>query len=165
MALNPAEANDIPGVPGAVPPDGQMRAQAAGPGFGPQVRRGPVVDLRTHGQFGGLDTDAQGSRNVAGFRRALDDRFSAAGDSQSFSEGSYGDYWDASLRVISLAVFEAQLYVQESTQRSQPTASHSQGNQLYLDIQDLLERAMAAPTEADHVLEEDEDSQHINMLA
>ena len=165
MALNPATVNVSPGVPGAVSPDGQMRAQAAGPGFAPQVRQGPVVDLRTPGQFGGLDADAQGSRNVAVFRRALDDRFSAGGDPQSLSEGSYGDYWDASLPVFSLAVFEAQLYVQERTQGSEPTASHSQGNQLYLDIQDVLERAMAAPTDADHVLEEDEDSGHINVLA
>jgi len=165
MALNPATANVSPGASGAIPPEGQSRPQQVGPAFAPQFRQGPANDLRTPGQFGALDPDARANRNVTGFRRNVDDRLTASADPQAFSGGLYGDYWDGAVAVFPLSSFEAQLFVQESPQSNQPTTPHSEGNQSYLDIKAVLEQAMAAPTDADDVLEEEEESQHVNVLA
>ncbi|MDG2032844.1 MAG: hypothetical protein P8J29_02790 [Rhodospirillales bacterium] len=165
MALNPAAAY----VNSATSPAGAWEAQArghtAGPAFAPQARQGPIIDLRHTNRFDGLDPDARGGRITDGFRRDVDEKFARDGDPRSSGGGFYGDYWDASLAVFSIAAFEAQLSVQDGEGSGQPQASHGEGIQFYQDIKTILERALAAPTDADAVVERDEDNQQVNLLA
>ena len=165
MALNPAAANVNSGTSPAGAWEAPARGHAAGPAFAPQARQGPIIDLRHTNRFDGLDLDARGGRITDGFRRNVDEKFTRDGDPPSYGGSFYGDYWDASLAVFSIAAFEAQLFAQDGEGSGQPRASHSEGIQWYRDIKTVLERALAVPTDADDVVARNDDTHQVNLLA
>lgn len=161
MALNPATAHVNSGAFPAGPGETQLR----GPAFVSRARHGPIIDLRHNSQFDGLDPDARGGRIADGSRRNIDEKFTRGADPRSSNDSFYGDYWDASLLVFSIAAFEAQLFVQDGEVSGQPRVSHGEGIQLYQDIKTVLERALASPTDADDVVARDDDTQLVRLLA
>ena len=165
MALNPAAAH----INFAAPPPGTgevaVRRNGVGPAFVPQARQEPVIDPGHDSQFDGLNPDYRRTRIADVFRRNTEDKFARGGDLRSFGGGFYGDYWDASLPVFSMAAFEAQLFTQDGEGADQPGTSHGEGIHFYQDIKSVLERALAAPTDADDVVERDANNQKVNLLA
>ncbi|MAI10703.1 MAG: hypothetical protein CBD27_10505 [Rhodospirillaceae bacterium TMED167] len=165
MALNPAAAHVNSSTSSAGVWEAPARGHAAGPAFAPQARQGSTIDLRHTSRFDGLVPDARGGRITDGFRRNIDEKFAGGGDPRSSNHGFYGDYWDASLAVFSIAAFEAQLFAQDGEGSGQPRASHSEGIQWYRDIKTVLERALAVPTDADDVVARNDDTHQVNLLA
>ena len=165
MALNPAAAL----INFAAPPPGTgelaVRRNGVGPAFLAQSRQEPVIDPGQDSQFDGLNPDYRRTRIADVFRRNTEDKFARGGDLRSFGGGFYGDYWDASLPVFSMAAFEAQLFSQDGEGADQPGTSHGEGIHFYQDIKSVLERALAAPTDADDVVERDGANQKVNLLA
>ena len=165
MALNPAEAHINFAVSPLGTGDASGRRNAAGPAFLPQARQGPTIDRGQDRQFDGLNPDSGRARIADGFHRNTEYKFARGGDLRSFGGGLYGDYWDASLPVFSMAAFEAQLSMQDRDGADQIGTSHGQGIEFYQNIKSVLERALAVPTDADDVLERDADNQRVNLLA
>ena len=165
MALNPAAAhiNFSASPPGTG--DVAVRRNGVGPAFVPQARQEPVIDPRRDSQFDGLKPDSRRTQIADGFRRSTEDKLARAEDLRSFGGGFYDDYWDASLPVFSMAAFEAQLFMQDGEGADQPGTSHGEGIHFYQGIKSVLERALAAPTDADDVVERDADKQKVNLLA
>ena len=165
MALYPATAH----INFAAPPPGTgemaVRRNGVGPAFAPQARQEPVIDPGHDSQFDGLNPDYRRTRIADVFRRNTEDKFARGGDLRSFAGGFYGDYWDASLPVFSIAAFEAQLFTQDGEGADQPGTSHGEGIHFYQDIKSVLERALAARTEVDDVVEKDANNQKVNLLA
>ena len=64
-----------------------------------------------------------------------------------------------------MAAFEAQLSMQDGEGADKPGTSHGEGIQFYQNIKSVLERALAAPTDADDVIERDANNQKVNLLA
>ena len=165
MALNPAAAL----INFAAPPPGTgevaVRRNGVGSAFLAQSRQEPVIDPGQDSQFDGLNPDYRRTRIADISRRNTEDKFGRGGDLRSFRDGFYGDYWDAPLPVFSIAAFEAQLFMQDGEGADQPGTSHGEGIHFYQDIKSVLERALAAPTDADGVVERDADKQKVNLLA
>ena len=165
MALNPAAAL----INFAAPPPGTgevaVRRNGVGSAFLAQSRQEPVIDPGQDSQFDGLNPDYRRTRIADISRRNTEDKFGRGGDLRSFGDGFYGDYWDAPLPVFSMAAFEAQLFMQDGEGADQPGTSHGEGIHFYQDIKSVLERALAAPTDADGVVERDADKQKVNLLA
>ena len=55
--------------------------------------------------------------------------------------------------------------MQDGEGADQPGTSHGEGIHFYQDIKSVLERALAAPTDADDVVEKDATNQKVNLLA
>ena len=165
MALNPAAAHISSAASPPATGEAAARRHAVGPAFVPQARQERIVDSGHDSQFDGLNPDYRRTRIADGFRRNTEDPFARGGDLRSFGDGFYGDYWDGSLSTFSMAAFETQLFMQDGEGADQPGTSHGEGIQFYQDIKSVLERALAAPTDADDVVEMDEDNQHVNLLA
>ena len=165
MALNPATAH----INFAAPPLGKgeaaVRRNGVGPAFVAQARQEPVIDPGHDSQFNRLNPDYRRTRIADFFRRNTEDTFGRGGDLRSFDDGFYGDYWDPPLPVFSMAAFEAQLFMQDGEGADQPGTSHGEGIHFYQGIKSILERALAAPTDADDVVERDADKQKVNLLA
>ena len=165
MALNPAAAH----INFAAHPPGKgevaVRRNGVGPAFVAQARQEPVIDPGRDSQFDGLNPDYRRTRIADVSRRNTEDKLGQGGDLRSFGGGFYGDYWDAPLPVFSMAAFEAQLFMQDREGADQPGTSHGEGIHFYQDIKSVLERALAAPTDADDVIERDSDKQRVNLLA
>ena len=67
--------------------------------------------------------------------------------------------------MFSMAAFEAQLFMQDGEGADQTGTSHGEGIHFYQDVKSVLERALAAPTDADDVVERDANNQKVNLLA
>ena len=165
MALNPAAAHINFAVSPLGTSEASERRNAAGPAFLPQARQGPTIDPGQDRQFDGLNPDSRRTRIADGFHRNTEYKFARGGDPRSFGGGFYGDYWDASLPVFSMAAFEAQLSIQDGDGADQIDKSHGEGIEFYQNIKSVLERALAAPTDADDVIERDANNQKVNLLA
>ena len=55
--------------------------------------------------------------------------------------------------------------MQDGEGADQPVTSHGEAIHFYQDIKSVLERALAAPTDADDVVERDANNQKVNLLA
>ena len=165
MALNPAAAHISSAASPPATGEVAARRHAVDPAFVSQARQERIVDSGHNSQFDGLNPDARRTRITGGFRWNTEEKSARGGDLRLFGGGFYGDYWDVSLSTFSIAAFETQLFMQDGEGADQPGTSHGEGIQFYQDIKSVLERALAAPTDADDVVERDEDNQHVNLLA
>ena len=165
MALNLAAAHTNLGAFPAGAWEATARRSAVGPAFVPQSRRETIIEPKQTSQFDGLNPDALGGRIADGFRQDIDEKVPRGGAPGSFGGGFYGDYSDASLAVFSIAAFEAQLFVQDGEGTDQPVASHREGIHFYQEIQTVLERTLAVPTEAEDVIATDDYARQVNLLA
>ena len=164
MAFNPAMADVNSGELGARPTVVPVRWHSAGPNLDPGAHQRPIFYSRQD-SIGGQDPDER-SRKIPGrLQRDVDKKFIQSVDLRSSGQGLRSAYRHDGLAVFSLATFEAQLFVQEMDKSDQPRTPHCEGIQFYQDIRKILESALAAPTDADDVIERDEDGQNVNMLA
>ena len=77
----------------------------------------------------------------------------------------YGNYWQVSLPVYSLATFEAQQLMQMDLQGTTLVATSRQGNEAYSSTKNFFEDALASPNEGNSVVEENQVSLSINIIA
>ena len=77
----------------------------------------------------------------------------------------YGNYWQVSLPVYSLATFEAQQLMQMDLQGATSVATSSQGSEAYSSTQNNLEQALVEPNDQEPMLDEDQVNLTINIMA
>jgi len=77
----------------------------------------------------------------------------------------YGNYWQVSLPVYSMASFEAQQLMQMDLQGTTLVATSRQGNEAYSSTKNFFEDALASPNEGNSVVEENQVSLSINIIA
>jgi len=77
----------------------------------------------------------------------------------------YGNYWHVPIPVYSLATFEAQLCTQMDLKETISVATSRKGNDAYSFTKNILEEALVAPNEEEAIVEENDVSPSVNIIA
>ena len=165
MALNPAAANVSDTSTSTNPLDQSPRARPSHQFIGSKFRQEIAPDSRRSIGFSASNSDTLYSIRVARYGSQSDQTDHQDQTEYGSSKKLYGDYWDASLTVYSLASFEAQLFIQMSPDRDNPRATPQQGNDAYIWTRNVLEAAAVTHTDEDNVMEEDQVSLHVDLRA
>ena len=165
MVLNPAAVNVSDTSTGAKLPEQTPRVrlprQFTGSYSKQEVAPGP------RGLIGFNESNAEPfySIRIEGYGSRSDQTYHQDQAGHGSSKGIYGDYWDASLTVFSLAPFEAQLFIQMSSDRDNTRATSQQCNDAYVLTKSVLEEAAVAHTDEDNVMEDDQAILRVDLRA
>ena len=165
MALNPAAANVSDTSTGTKLPDQSPRVRLSRQFTGSNSRQEIAPDSRRSVGFSTSNADTLYSIRIAGYGSQSDQTYRQDQTEYGSSKKIYGDYWDASLTVFSLASFEAQLFIQMSPDRDNPRATPQQGNEAYISTRSVLEAAAVTNTDEDNVMDEDQANLHVDLRA
>jgi len=102
---------------------------------------------------------------VAGHRPHVDGSFERDHLETRSSKNIYGDYWEASLTVFPLATFEAQLYMQMLPEVENVQVTPYQGNEAYSATKGIMEETSVSYNEEENLIEENQISLSINIIA
>jgi|TARA_B100000745_G_scaffold206558_1_gene136577 hypothetical protein len=102
---------------------------------------------------------------VAGHRPQVDGSFERDHLETRSSKYIYGDYWEASLTVFPLATFEAQLYMQMLPEVENVQVTPYQGNEAYSATKGIMEETSVSYNEEENLIEENQISLSINIIA
>ena len=78
---------------------------------------------------------------------------------------NYGDeyYWDASLPVFPLSVFDAQLFIQTKFEHVRANVTPLQGNEAYLSIKNVIEEGGLSQEDEGVIVEDTDDHLHTDL--
>ena len=164
MAFDPSTVNSSNAPIGAAETDSAQRVVSAGPHVPSNFRQGldpdfrPPIGLRPN-------ADALYSIKFAGYRPEADGKTLWGQEKPGHSEHLYGDYWDASLEIFSIAAFEAQQFVQMSLNEADVRVTPQQGNEAYIATKNVLQMATVTQTKVDDGVEVNEANLRINLKA
>ena len=156
MASNPAAANVTSRSSSLSRSDQSLRMGSSRQIGGSQFRRGLPVDFGASGNTMRPEADTLYRIQVAEHRPQVETRS---------SKYLYGDYWEASITVFPLATFEAQLYMQMLPEVENVQVTPYQGNEAYSATKGIMEETSVSYNEEENLIEENEISLSINIIA
>ena len=164
MAFDPATVNGTNATTGTAETDPSPRVVPTGQVIGLNIRQDQAPDFRPPV---GLRPNAKALYSIkfVGYGPEADEKSGLGQEERGYSKHLYGSYWDASLPVVSLAVFEAQLFVQMSLNGRHVQATPRQGNEAYIATKNVLQMATVTQTNVDDIVEANEFTLRINLKA
>lgn len=165
MASNPAAANVTSRSSSLSRSDQSLRVGSSRQIGGSQFQRGLPVDFGASGNTMRPEADTLYRIQVAGHRPQVDGSFERDHLESRSSKYLYGDYWEASLTVFPLATFEAQLYMQTLPAVENVRVTPYQGNEAYSATKDIMVETSASYNEEENLIEENQISLSINIIA
>ena len=164
MASNPAAANVTSRSSSLSRSDQSLRMGSSRQIGGSQFGRRPV-DFGASGNTMRPEVDTLYRIQVAGHRPQVDGSFERDHLETRSPKYIYGDYWEASLTVFPLATFEAQLYMQMLPEVENVQVTPYQGNEAYSATKGIMEETSVSYNEEENLIEENQISLSINIIA
>ena len=130
-----------------------------------QFARGLPVGFVASGNTMRPEVDTLYRIQVAGHRPQVDGCFEPDNLKTKAPKYLYGDYWEASLTVFPLATFEAQLYMQMLPEVENVQVTPYQGNEAYSATRGIMEETSVNYNEEENLIEENQISLSINIIA
>ena len=165
MASNPAAANVTSRSSSLSRSDQSLRMGSSRQIGGSQFGRGLPVEFGASGNTMRPEVDTLYRIQVAGHRPQVDGSFERDHLETRSSKYLYGDYWEASLTVFPLATFEAQLYMQMLPEVENVQVTPYQGNEAYSATKGIMEETSVSYNEEENLIEENQISLSINIIA
>ena len=91
--------------------------------------------------------------------------FESEGSNKRSSKYIYGNYWQVLIPVYSLATFEAQQLMQMDLKATKSAVTSHQGNEAYSATKNILEPDVLANNGQETLVDEEQVSQSINIIA
>ena len=165
MASNPAAANVTSRSSSLSRSDQSLPMGSSRQIGGSQFGRGFPVEFGASGNTMRPEGDTLYRIQVAGHRPQVDGSFERGHLETRSSKYIYGDYWESSLNVFSLATFEAQLYTQMLPELENVQVTPYQGNEAYSATKGIMEEASVSYNEEEKLIEENQISLGVNIIA